>query len=356
MGFYRNLVLVAASSTQALGLCPATRCDSPDIRYEWGELSREDRLSYISAVQCMKDRPPELSVEEVPAVRSRYDDFTAVHINYTLQVHNSGTFLPWHRHFIWLWEKALREECGFTGTLPYWDWVMWPNLAASPLFDGTETSLSGDGEFNAAEQPAQLNPEPGLTITVPRGAGGGCVRSGPFKDWVINMGPFAFNESYEPALPDHAFDYNPRCLVRSLNDWLIQTYNNQTVVDTLLDAPDIVEFQNIMGGFPNPPIPLGPHHTGHRSLGPDMLDFFASTQDPAFWQHHGMVDRLWTMWQDADEPWRRFALNGSSTTWYKDDTPEVTLQTTVEFGILDHPRPLYELMSPTAGLYCYTYT
>ncbi|KAL4918430.1 hypothetical protein BDW62DRAFT_210495 [Aspergillus aurantiobrunneus] len=315
MGFHWNLVLVAASCSHALGSCLPMGCIRPEIRQEW------------------------------------------VHINYTLQIHNSGTFLPWHRHFIWLWEQALREECGFTGTLPYWNWALWPSLAASPLFDGSETSLSGDGEYNPDEVSVQLTPEPGLTITMPRGTGGGCVKTGPFKDSVINMGPFTLNESYSDTLPDHAFDYNPRCLVRSLNDWVIQTYNNQTVVDTLLAAPDIVEFQNIMGGFPNPPIPLGPHHTGHRSLGPDLLDFFASPQDPAFWQHHGMVDRMWTMWQDADNQlFRRFALNGSSTTWYKDDSPEVNLYTTVEFGILDYPRYLYELMSPKAGPYCYTYT
>lgn len=232
---------------------------------------------------------------------------------------------------------------------------MWPELAASPLFDGTETSLSGDGEFNPDEQPSQLTPTPDITITIPRGTGGGCVRTGPFRDWVVNMGPFTFNESFLPTLPEHAFDYNPRCLVRSLKDSVIQTYNNQSVVDTLLAAPDIVEFQNILNGFPNPPIPLGPHHTGHRALGPDMLDFFASPQDPAFWQHHGMVDRLWTIWQDAGGMGRRIALNGTSTTYSKPDTPEVSLSTVVEFGILDHPRSLHELMNPTACMYCYKY-
>ncbi|KAL4889718.1 hypothetical protein BDV59DRAFT_195521 [Aspergillus ambiguus] len=304
----------------------------------------------------MKSRPPKLSATEVPGVRNRYDDFTAVHINYTLGTHNSGTFLPWHRHFIWLWENALREECGFTGTLPYWDWSKWPELAASPLFDGSETSLSGDGEYSPDETPAVLVPTPNETITIPRGTGGGCVRTGPFKDWIINMGPFNINQSYSDALPANAFAYNPRCLVRSLNDWIIQTYNNQTVVDLLLAAPDIIEFQNILGGFPDPPIPLGPHHTGHRSLGPDMLDFFASPQDPAFWLHHGMVDRLWTMWQGQDEMNRRFSLNGSSTTWCRTNTPEVTLDTTVEFGILDKPRRLYELMNPGTGMYRYSYT
>ena len=42
----------------------------------------------------------------------------STHVNYTLNVHLSGLFLPWHRHFLWLWEKALRDECGYSGYLP----------------------------------------------------------------------------------------------------------------------------------------------------------------------------------------------------------------------------------------------
>lgn len=44
---------------------------------------------------------------------------SSTHINYTLHTHLSGLFLPWHRHFIHLWETALRDECGYKGFLPY---------------------------------------------------------------------------------------------------------------------------------------------------------------------------------------------------------------------------------------------
>ena len=52
-------------------------------------------------------------------VWTRFDDFAATHINLTLSIHLDGLFLPWHRNFVWLYEKALREECGFTGSQPY---------------------------------------------------------------------------------------------------------------------------------------------------------------------------------------------------------------------------------------------
>jgi tyrosinase len=98
-----------------------------------------ERKNYTDAVLCLTRKPPRLPTAEYPGVRSRFDDFVAcvsvtsnvdkklntieltfhsTHINYTLHVHYSGLFLPWHRRFTWLWEQALREECGYTSYLP----------------------------------------------------------------------------------------------------------------------------------------------------------------------------------------------------------------------------------------------
>lgn len=54
--------------------------------------------------------------------RSRYDDFVATHINQTMTIHQTGNFLYWHRYFIHFFETALRDECGYEGYLPYWNW------------------------------------------------------------------------------------------------------------------------------------------------------------------------------------------------------------------------------------------
>lgn len=34
----------------------------------------------------------------------------------------TGNFLYWHRYFIHTFETALRDECGYDGYLPYWNW------------------------------------------------------------------------------------------------------------------------------------------------------------------------------------------------------------------------------------------
>ena len=66
--------------------------------------------------------PSKIPPGEAPGAKSRYDDFVAMHINQTLSIHFTGYFFSWHRYFIWSFEKALQDECGYKGYLPYWNW------------------------------------------------------------------------------------------------------------------------------------------------------------------------------------------------------------------------------------------
>lgn len=35
------------------------------------------------------------------------------------QAHGSAAFLAWHRYFIHIYERKLKEQCGYTGVLTY---------------------------------------------------------------------------------------------------------------------------------------------------------------------------------------------------------------------------------------------
>jgi len=99
---------------------------------------------------------------------------------------DKGNFLSWHRYFMWAWEQTLRNECGYKGYLPYYNWALWADHpAASPLLDGSDTSISGDGVYIAGRN-ASCVPNPNRCfVEVPPGNGGGCVASGPFKELVV---------------------------------------------------------------------------------------------------------------------------------------------------------------------------
>jgi tyrosinase len=82
------------------------------------------------------------------------------------------------RYFVYGYEKALRDECGYNGSQPYWNWFSHTNdLTKHPVFDGTATSMGGDGLY------VKHNGSAGGkgTIALPSGAGGGCIKDGPFK-------------------------------------------------------------------------------------------------------------------------------------------------------------------------------
>lgn len=235
----------------------------------------------------------------------------------------------------------------------YWNWPLWAdNLGASPLFDGSETSLSGDGEYNPEEQNLSSG-----AITIPRGSGGGCAKSGPFKDMKVHMGPFPHSLVSLTEIPAPKFDYNPRCLNRSLNNFVSSHYTNSTIVDTLLSSKSIANFQMVMDHWPpRQDGVLGLHGGGHFSIGSTLQDLFASSQDPAFFLHHSQVDRVWAIWQAMDEAKRRYALNGTSTILNPPWGEKVRLDTVMEFGILDGRRVVREVMSPVTGHFCYIYT
>jgi tyrosinase len=310
-----------------------------------------ERIDFTSSVKCLMNLPPKTPKEAAPGVTSRYDDFTATHINSTLLVHMDGLFLGWHRHFLHLFQKALTEECGFKGTIPYWNWPWWSeDLARSPLFDGSETSLGGDGYWNASV-PAFRNGN----YTFPRGHGGGCIKEGPFANITTGFRNFKDEETFTTMIPADALNYAPHCVTRDLNSIISGPVHQPAIVDELLAAPTIRSFQGVMDRTVQNTSHLSPHSAGHWSVGISMEDRFASPSDPAFYLHHGMIDNMWAQWQLQDPQNRTFALDGTVTALNYPPSQNATLDYAVNFGFLDTPKKLEEIMDTRGGLYCYRY-
>ena len=112
---------------------PSRMCESVSTRREWRSLSTVEKKEYIDGVQCLRDTPSMLGLNQ-----SLYDDFPWVHSRIgescvllptswyeatandsVHEAHGAAAFLSWHRYFIHIYEKALQEQCHYRGNLAY---------------------------------------------------------------------------------------------------------------------------------------------------------------------------------------------------------------------------------------------
>jgi tyrosinase len=107
-------------------------CSNVRVRVEWDSASDNDRQGYIDAIKCLMNKPPsgQFSVSQ-----NRYDDLVGLHQTLTPNVHGNAKFLLWHRYFTWTFESLLRDECGLSGPLLWFDETRYAgNYAASSIF------------------------------------------------------------------------------------------------------------------------------------------------------------------------------------------------------------------------------
>ncbi|KAK8116754.1 Tyrosinase [Apiospora kogelbergensis] len=287
---------------------------------------------------------------------SQYDDFIVTHINHTLDAHYTGNFQMWHRWFIYTYETALREECGYKGYQP-----------TPPIFNGDPYSLGGNGAWDP-DLPASLITLPeGVTgdpFTLPRGVGGGYVTTGPFANLTVNLGPIADLPGLGvPKNPQaDGLGYNPRRVKRDLGPAINKRYANYTTVfvTDLLSKPNITEYRLLLEGGFNNGGEIGPHGGGHYTINGDPGgDLWVSPADVAFYVHHGNMDRMWTLWQAIDPVNRTVLLDDGPyghITWNNEPPSRLmTMDDVINIGWAGPPTTMREMMSTTSGPLCYFY-
>ncbi|KZM28651.1 Tyrosinase [Ascochyta rabiei] len=332
------------------------------VRREWGSLSSKERKSYTDAVLCLQNKQSKTPASLLPGARSRFDDWVGTHINQTTTIHYTGTFLAWHRYFTWQYEQALRNECGYQGYQPYWDWAKTAvtGLENSAVLDGSDYSMSGNGEFIPGRGNVILGGNGLPEIPIPAGTGGGCVKSGPFKDMKVNLGPVALGLTNGSTISNgDGLSYNPRCLQRDLTDYTNKRWANaSSVVSLILDNKNVYDFQMVMQGVPGSGN-IGVHGGGHYSMGGDPgRDLYTSPGDPLFYLHHGMIDRTWWIWQQLDRKTRfgESGISGTGTFLNSPPSANTTLDTLIDLGYAASPAvTMNDLMSTTEGPLCYVY-
>ena len=116
---------------------PLLECPGPSRRKAWRYMGCDERERFLNAVKTLNNRPP----RGVPS----YGAFVHIHFRNRRASHGRDTFLPWHRWYIYQFERALRisaNDCSLT--LPYWDWEL----------DAENESVSNVFESNTFGSPA----------------------------------------------------------------------------------------------------------------------------------------------------------------------------------------------------------
>lgn len=237
------LTIFSLAATAAASAIPRAdgACTNPTVRKEWRELTKAEKAEYLRAAVCLRGLPKE-KYEYTDAVTTRMDDLVYTHYSLNSEIHFVADFLPWHRWYVQLHENLLRNECGFTGAQPYWDWsidadaVDMPN---SPLFDPV-TGFGGNGKRTGSNE-----------VGFER-----CVIDGPFANTNLTLGP---GWPYASDTGDR-----PHCFTRQLNggwgndengepiigDMQASAYNSR-VMNTIYAFDNFADMVSMLEGLPH---------------------------------------------------------------------------------------------------------
>ncbi|KLU88605.1 hypothetical protein MAPG_07590 [Magnaporthiopsis poae ATCC 64411] len=341
------------------GGLPGCSYENTIIRKDWEALTKDERRDYTRAVKCLISKPSQADPAFAPGARTRYDDFVAVHINHTDFIHVSGYFLTWHRYFVWAYEKALRGECGYKGYQPYWNWFTYTDDPyKSPLFDGSDSSMSGDGDY-LEHNGSVIGPG---DVFIPSGKGGGCVTNGPFANVTVNTGPVRPAMDGMLPSPTGRLGYNPRCLRRDLSSIILSrymTFENLQNLTSGAASPSIKLFQLELQGRASDGFP-GMHSAGHFAVGGDSSDLYSSINEPNFLLHHAMVELVYWIWQSFHLlDGVAYEISGTLTSHNIPPSRDALKTDQVDLGgglLGAETRPISDLLDTQGGSpFCYMY-
>ena len=160
--------------------------------------------------------------------------------------HGTPFFLPWHRAYLYRFERALRDQVP-NAMLAWWDWR------------------------TPAGQPGQIP----RVLTVARGPDGRAnpLRSAAVPKLAIQQGG-QLGRSLGTPTRRAPSTFDPLPTPQQINELLaisdFNTFNE--------------ELDSLHGGV-------------HMWIGGHMSQIPYAAYDPIFWLHHTMIDRIWRMWQ-----------------------------------------------------------
>uniref|UniRef100_A0A803QFV7 Tyrosinase copper-binding domain-containing protein n=1 Tax=Cannabis sativa TaxID=3483 RepID=A0A803QFV7_CANSA len=184
-----------------------------------------------------------------------------------LQIHNSWLFFPFHRWYLYFYEKILGKLINDpTFAIPYWNWDNPPGMQMPAMFTNPNTALF-DKLRSSKNQPPKL------------------------IDLDYNIDDILTPTSVPN---DQQISTNLNVMYRSM---VSNATNTELFFGGDFRAGELPE--NSPGSIEN--IPHGPVHlwsgdetqTNFENMG----NFYSAGRDPLFYCHHANVDRMWSIWK-----------------------------------------------------------
>lgn len=131
---------------------------------------------------------------------SLYDDYAYVHSDLNPTIHFTGLFYPFHRYFVWSYTQALKNECGYTGVSPYWDWTLdAADFVNSNLWSDDTSSGLGQATGDVANDIALITGGFASDFTLAYPASHPLRRNFTLQPWTAFASVALFTEPYKMA-------------------------------------------------------------------------------------------------------------------------------------------------------------
>ncbi|XP_076934781.1 polyphenol oxidase I, chloroplastic-like [Bidens hawaiensis] len=248
------------------------------VRWPAHSGSKEQIEKYKKAIQAMRDLPEDHphSYLQQAKIHCAYCNggYTQVDNGFPdidIQIHNSWLFFPYHRWYLYFYERILGKLINDTTfALPYWNWDNPAGMTIPEIFLENKTGPQNP-LFDTYRDARHLPPK-----TVDLDFGGGERDTTREIQIACNLSTIY------------------RDLVRNGAD-TTSFFGGKYVAG---DAP-VANGDKSVGS-----VEAGCHIAMHRWVGDptqanfeDMGNLYSSGYDPLFYAHHSNVDRMWTLWK-----------------------------------------------------------
>jgi tyrosinase len=173
---------------------------------------------------------------------------------------------------------------------------------------------------------------------------------------MANIGPINPAMQGYPAVADLNV-HNPHCIRRDLLNYVQQKwYTTEYLLNVTIGAASRTHalfWAEVQGRYPDQF--LGLHTSGHYTINGDNSDLYASTNDPVFFLHHAMFDRLYAIHQTL-HPSEARKVAGTLTLQNRPPSRDGTPEDLLGMGWVGETRPIKDQFDTLGGTpLCYVY-